>query len=67
MKKQIGKVVPVQKVWLSSREARAYLDCSDDFLQKLRDEALISFSRIGNKFLYNLQSIDRLIIKNKVI
>ena len=67
MRKKIGKVEPVQKTWLSTRETMAYLDCSDNFLQKLRDEAMISFSRIGNKYFYDLKSIDRLLIKNKVV
>lgn len=62
-----GKVEPIHKTWLSSREAKAYLDCSDDFLQMLRNDAAISFSKIGGKFFYNLQSIERLIIKNKVV
>lgn len=62
-----GKVQEIPKTWLSSREARAYLDCSDDFLQSLRDEAQISFSRVRNKYYYELKSLERLIIKNKVI
>ena len=64
----IGKIEPVQKKWLSSFEAKKYLDCSDDFLQKLRDNALISFSRFGrNMFWYDLASIDRFLQKNKVV
>lgn len=62
-----GKVEAVRKTWLSSREAKAYLDCSDDFLQMLRDEAKISFSRVGGKYFYNLESIERLILKNKIV
>lgn len=67
MKTQHGKVKEVEKTWLSAREAKAYLDCSDDFLQTLRDEAAISFSRIGGKYFYNLASIEKLILKNKVV
>lgn len=67
MKRQQGKVKEVEKTWLSAREAKAYLDCSDDFLQMLRDEARVSFSRVGGKYFYNLESIDRLLIKNKII
>lgn len=62
-----GRIKEVEKVWLSSREVKAYLDCSDDYVQKLRDEARISFSRIGNKYWYDLRSIDLLIRKNKVV
>lgn len=67
MRKRLGKVEPVQKMWLSAREAKAYLDCSDDFLQKLRDEAQLSFSKIGGKYFYELKSIERLLIKNKIV
>ena len=67
MKKYTGRIKEVEKVWLSSREVRAYLDCSDDYLQKLRDEASISFSRIGNKYWYDLRSIDLLLRKNIVV
>lgn len=64
----IGKIEPVQKKWLSSSEAKSYLDCSDEFLQKLRDNALISFSRFGrNMFWYDLASIDKFLQRNKVV
>lgn len=62
-----GKVVEIQKTWLSAREAKAYLDCSDEVLKGLRDDAQVSFSRIGSKIYYNLNSIDKLLNKNKVI
>lgn len=67
MKKIVGKVQPVQKVWLSSREARAYLDCSEDFLQTLRDEAALSYSVVGRKFFYELRSLEKLIKKNIIV
>lgn len=67
MKKQIGKVQPVHKTWLSAREAKAYLDCSDDFLQSLRDQAKISFSVVGRKFYYDVRSLEKLILKNRVV
>lgn len=66
MKKAKGKIQPVQKVWLSTAEAQAYLDCSSNFLQKLRDEDLIRFSIVGRKFFYDLPSIDRLLEANSV-
>lgn len=67
MRRKIAKVEPVQKKWLSAREAKAYLDCSDDFMQKLRDNALIRFSTISCKFYYELRSLERLIEKNIVV
>lgn len=62
-----GKIEPINKTWLSAREVKAYLDCSDDFLQMLRNDAAISFSRIGGKYFYNLASIERLMVKNRVV
>lgn len=64
--KRIGKVEPVMKKWLSTSEAQAYLDCSSNWLQKLRDEDLIRFSTISGKYYYELASIDRLLELNKV-
>lgn len=65
--RNIGQVVPVQKIWLNAAEAKAYLGCSDDFLQKLRDEALISFSRFGNKmYWYDVNSINKFLEKNRI-
>lgn len=65
-RKVLGKVEPVVKKWLSTAEAQAYLDCSSNWLQKLRDEDLIRFSTISGKFFYELASIDRLLEYNKV-
>lgn len=63
-----GKVEEVKKTWLSKDEAMAYLGCSADFLQTLRDNALVSFARFGNKmYWYELASIDRFLQKNKVV
>lgn len=47
--KKIGKVEPVQKIWLSAKEAMAYLGCSMDLLEKLRNNAEISFSKYNNR------------------
>ncbi len=65
-RKVVGKVTAVEKKWLSTAEVQAYLDCSSNWLQKLRDEDLIKFSIVGNKFFYDLSSIDRLLEMNRV-
>lgn len=62
-----GKVEPVQKKWLSPHEAMAYLGCSQDYLEKLRNSAEISFSQKGRMIWYNLESIDRFLNRNKVV
>lgn len=68
MKRQTGKIEPMPKRWLSRNEAMVYLGCSEDFLKTLRDSGQVSFSQFGNKMIwYDVQSIDRFILKNKVI
>jgi hypothetical protein len=58
----VTKVQPVQKVWLSTREALAYLGCSLDLLEQLRNRDEIRFARYGKRQIwYDLQSIDKFI------
>ena len=67
-KKNIGKVESISKKWLNGKEAAAYLGCSLDFLEILRNKAEISFSRYGNKMIwYEVTSIDKFLNRNKVI
>lgn len=61
-----AKVVPAQKKWLSKQEAMAYLGVGEDYLTKLRNEAKVSFSQDGRMIWYDLASIDRYILRNKV-
>lgn len=65
--KRVGKVESVYKLWLSAKETKAYLDCSDEFLKKLRDKAVIVFSLAEGKYYYNLDSINKFLNQNKVI
>lgn len=63
-----GVITAIQKVWLTKDEAKAYIGCSDSFLQMLRDGALVSYSRYGNKmYWYNKDSIDKFIEKYKIV
>lgn len=66
-KSVIGKIVPVEKAWLSKAEACAYLDCEERFVAALRDENRITFSKIGAKYYYELASIERLLNSNKIV
>lgn len=65
--KTIGKVQPIEKVWLSKDEAKAYLGCSDRYLRTLKEKAQISFSKYGNTIWYDKRSIERFIQRNKVV
>lgn len=56
----------LEKVWLSSSETKAFLDCSDEFLTRLREEAKIAYAMIGGKYYHELASILRMFEKNKI-
>ena len=64
----IVKVEPTPKRWLNKQEAMSYLGCGEDFLEKLRNEALVSFSQFGSRMIwYDIASLDRFVLKNKVV
>ena len=65
--KLIGKVEPIKKRWLNKAEAMAYMGVGEDYLTKLRNDSLISFSQSGRMIWYDIESIDRFIIKNKIV
>lgn len=66
--RSVGKVEPVAKLWLSAKEAMAYLGCSDKLLEKLRNNAEISFSQYNKRTIwYELRSLDRFIERNRVV
>ena len=63
------KALPIrelEKVWLTSAEVKAWLDCSDEFLTKLREEAKIAYAQIGGKFYHESASILLMFEKYKV-
>ena len=62
-----GKIIELQKVWLSPTEAKSYLGCNDRYLRRLREEAMVSYSKVNRMIFYNLDSINKLILKHKVI
>lgn len=62
-----SRVEPVQKRWLNKQEAMAYLGVGEDYLQKLREAAEVSFAQSGRMIWYDLLSLDRFILRNKVI
>ncbi|MEG1861214.1 MAG: helix-turn-helix domain-containing protein [Bacteroidaceae bacterium] len=65
--KKYANVQDVPKTWLSASEAKKFLGCSDKYLQKLRDNAKVSFARDGKMIFYNLHSIELFLNKIKVI
>ena len=63
MKKAV--VARVEKLWLSTREAMAYLDCSRDFLETLRTYPELNVYKLGRSVYYEKASIDMLMRKNR--
>lgn len=61
------KVLPVEKRWLSSAEAKAYLGMSSDFFDSLREEAMIHYYKVRGSIFYDIKDLDSLILNNRVI
>lgn len=66
---KVGKVVEVERVWLTSAEVLRYLGISHDVLDRMRRDAKISYYKpLGGKLLfYKKTDIDEFIRKGKVI
>lgn len=62
-----GKVTPIEKLFLTNKEAQAYLGVSPDFLKDLRSNARISYSKVGKMIWYEKKDLDNLVKKAKVI
>ena len=65
--KTIGKPKEIEKIWLGTEEAKAYLGCTDRFLRTLREKAEVSYSKYGKTIWYSLESINRFLNRNRVI
>ena len=61
------KVSESPKRWLNNEEAAKYLGCKKTLLHNLRISGKIRFYKVGGLVLYDINDIDRLVIKNKVI
>lgn len=66
MRRKTLPIRELEKVWLTSAEVKAWLDCSDEFLAKLRETAQIAYAVIGGKFYHESASIIRMFEKNKI-
>nr|WP_314664375.1 helix-turn-helix domain-containing protein [uncultured Prevotella sp.] len=57
----------VPKRWLNSHEAERYLGCKERFLRNLRQTGQLRFYKVGGHILYEVNDLDKLVIKNKVV
>lgn len=62
-----GKVLEVEKIWLNSKEAQAYLGVSVHFFKDLRANAQIRFYKVRGAIFYKKSDIDRLVEKGRVV
>ena len=51
-------VTQIEKIWLSNKEAQAYLGVGMDFLKNLRSSGRISFFKVGTTVFYRKRDID---------
>ena len=66
-KKQLGVIIPVQPVWLDTKEACKYLNVSAN---TFKDSAIINgigAYRFGKKVVYNIHEINESIKSNPLI
>ncbi len=64
---RLGKVVGVEKIWLSNAEAQAYLGMSANFFKDLRANAQIRFYKVRGSIFYKKSDIDRMVEKGRFI
>jgi hypothetical protein len=64
----IGKVVDVQKKYMSLQETMKYLGVSEDTVRKLRNNCLIKSFKIDERtYLYDLASIDKFVESRNIL
>jgi len=65
--KIIGKIEPIQKVWLSKKEAAAYLGVTERYMDEINKRPDIDLYRLSNKcFLYSKDNLDSMIRKSRI-
>ncbi len=60
------KATPVEKTWLSNKEAQMYLGMSQDFFKDLRQDGILSYYKVRNAVFYRKTDIDRLVENGRV-
>lgn len=66
--KNLGRVTPLEKVWLSKAELAAYLGVSERYvLENINTNPKVNIYRLSNKaYIYDRQNIDDLIRSSKI-
>lgn len=66
MKRNLVTVTPTPKRWLSTRELKVYLDCSEDFIESIKQSHIVVVCKIGGEYLYDINSVDKFILSQKL-
>lgn len=59
-----AQMIPIRRLWLTTREAMSYLNCSRDFLDAQRIDSSIRCSKVGHSLYWNLQDINDMLDAN---
>ena len=66
MQRKTLPIKELEKIWLTSDEACALLNCKRDFLENLRNAAEISFAKVGGKYYHDLASIHLMFERHRI-
>ena len=55
----------IKKKWMTRSEVKSYLGCNDEFLKRMRSKAQVSYSKVGRTIFYSVESIERLLTRNR--
>jgi len=58
--------VDTNKIWMSNKEAQAYLGVSKDWFEKRRESGLLHYSLVGKTIFYIKKEIDDIVCAGAV-
>lgn len=61
-----SNVIPVERVWLTTRDCMKYLGVSRSFIDDLRERGGLRFHKLGHKVFVKKTDLDRLIERGRV-
>lgn len=61
------KVLPVDKEFLTNKEAMAYMGCSEDYLSDLRKNGQVAYAQEGRMIWYPIRTLRNFIMRHMVI
>lgn len=67
MRRTFGEVRPIDKVWLTHKEAAAYLGVSGRTLDRWRAEAKMPYYKPGGTIIFRKRDLDNFVLRNRVI